>query len=435
MRRFLFTLLSVGVILVASSPARTASRSPLRSPCRLEGSIIGYYPAVVVSPCNSGVRSGGELHRRDQLRTSPTGQITFTTGHVLRCTLYNGTAVIYPKLYVVLRLKSGSIFCKQAGNMRRWKFRGPNVTVTIVQPSPTRSLAGRRGDADIVFGMVALNKQTTVKVDQGAVRASARGTTRLVQEGSQVTTRRGKKPGQVRTFTPTPPELQTLSSLEQDVTTTTPADLRDLFKAQQEPYGVLIAETTEVDAQVAQQLTGIKILRLSAQDFRADPYSAALRIARFRARIVVVAGSFATMSSVVDELDDPDYQRLTGKQLLVVFAPVGDQGVPSPKVTAVAVSNDRGAYVGFCPVTVTFTAELTSHGAGTIFYTWLRSDGAIGPIESVVASEGKAITATTTWQIGSPGFTYDGSQALKILGPRILVSDPSYFSLTCTSIG
>ncbi len=436
MKQLALILLFAAMTSVVPGATRTAHGMVVKKPCRVEGSIVGYLPAVVVSPCSGGVRSGGELHRGDQVRTSQIGQVTFTTNHVLRCTLRNGTAVIYPKRLVVLRLKSGSVFCKQANNRKRWKFRGPNVTVNVVQTSSSAKLLRHGDDADnSVFAMVAKKAQTTVRVDQGTVRASARGISRVVRDGNQVTTKKGHKPGQVHGFTPTAAEVETFSSLELNVTTTAATDLRNLFDAQKASYGVLVSETPASAEKVQQALRGIKLLRIPADSFWPNPYGAALEIARYPANIVVVAGAFATMSSVVDELNDPDYQRLMGKTLVVVFVPVADKGVPAPRVTAIDVSNDPSAYVGFCPVTFTFTARLESKGSGLIFYTWLRSDGAMGPIYMIPANQAEPTTVTTTWQLGGYGFSYEGWEALKVLGPRVLVSSPSDFSVRCTNIG
>lgn len=434
MRCLTFFVLSVSAVLFVGGSVQAANAKKRPAPCRTEGSITGYRPGVVVSPCGGGVRSGRALHARDQVRTSATGQVTFETKYVKTCILRRGALVIHPKPFVVLKLKRGSVFCKQPSDMTQWKFNGPNVHVRILPPPGRSNLSARQAEGDVVFGIVASKTQTIVKVDQGAVRASARGKSQVVPEGTQVNVPRAQPPGAPHPYTPTPAELETLNSLEEDATTTTVTDLPSLFKAQGEHYGTVIADDPAVMDQVTKNLGGIKLLRLTGQEFRSIPARAAQQIARFPGRIVVVAGAFAAMSSIVDELDDSDFQRLTGlatKQLLVVFVPVGDSGAPGPRVTKISVSNDHSNYVGLCPATITFTAELAVQGTGTVYYTWLRSDDAIGPIESVEVAKGPFVTVTTTWSLGSAGFSYDGWEALKVLGARVVASDQSRFALAC----
>jgi RTX calcium-binding nonapeptide repeat (4 copies) len=322
MRRLLISLVPIAAALFAAASSDLASGDALRRPCRREGAIIGYLPSVKVSPCGGGIRSGGDLYRGDRVSATAIGEVTFQTQHVLRCTLSNGSAVIYPTPFVVLKLMRGSISCKQAGGMPRWKFKGPNVSVRIVQAAASRTLREDKGGGETIFAIVASKKTTAVKVYEGVARASAHGASRTVGGGSQVIVQSHRAPSQAREFTPTAKQVQTFAALKNDVTTTTTADVPNLFTSQNQHYGVLISENPAVADQVAKTLRNVKLLKLSADDARGDPQATASAIKRYPARIVIVAGALTTMSSVLEELNDPDFQGLVGKELTVVFVPI-----------------------------------------------------------------------------------------------------------------
>jgi hypothetical protein len=96
------------------------------------------------------------------------------------------------------------------------------------------------------------------------------------------------------------------------------------------------------------------------------------------------------------------------------------------------VTNDRGDFTGSCPVTVTFTATLRSGQGGIVHYLWLRSDGALAPIQQAELGARETREITTTWTLGTPGMGYDGWQALRVLGDQVIDSAPSHFSIRCT---
>src|SRR5262249_12632659 len=104
------------------------------------------------------------------------------------------------------------------------------------------------------------------------------------------------------------------------------------------------------------------------------------------------------------------------------------------RITNVAVTNDRPEFKGICPVTITFDAAVSvAGGPGIVWYTWLRSDGALGPMEQLTVPPGNGTyTVSTTWTLGGPGMTYSGWQALRVVYPDFIESSPSRFTFTCT---
>lgn len=99
-------------------------------------------------------------------------------------------------------------------------------------------------------------------------------------------------------------------------------------------------------------------------------------------------------------------------------------------VTGVTATVDQSQYVGKCPVRFTFTAQITTDGAGTVEYLWLRSDGAtISPQTLSFASAGTQ-SVTATWDI-SAGVHTNLWMQLEILSPNSVLSNQATFSVTC----
>jgi hypothetical protein len=103
---------------------------------------------------------------------------------------------------------------------------------------------------------------------------------------------------------------------------------------------------------------------------------------------------------------------------------------PPFQVTAVSASVSPPSYTGTCPETFTFTANITANAAGIVTYTWLRSDGAQAPTQTITFSGPGTQTVSTTWTL-SPA-SYSGSEQLKILSPNSMVSNSATFTLGCT---
>lgn len=106
----------------------------------------------------------------------------------------------------------------------------------------------------------------------------------------------------------------------------------------------------------------------------------------------------------------------------------------SQQVTDVKVTVDQSSYSGECPVRITFKATIYSTGKGSFKYIWLRNDNATDNNNSFVTLSGTGVdVVTTTWTLGSPGMTYSGWEALKIISPVTFTSNKANFSIKCSN--
>ena len=121
--------------------------------------------------------------------------------------------------------------------------------------------------------------------------------------------------------------------------------------------------------------------------------------------------------------------------LAVVFSITGctddDTAEEPSKVTAVrlgAVSD----FTGPCSKKIDFEAEIDADGPMTVSYTWLRSDGATAPENSITFEEAGTKKVTTSWTLGANGESYEGYwQQLKVISPEEILSNKAEFNLHC----
>lgn len=102
---------------------------------------------------------------------------------------------------------------------------------------------------------------------------------------------------------------------------------------------------------------------------------------------------------------------------------------PPFQVTAAAVSVSPTSYTGTCPETFIFTATITANGAGVVTYTWLRSDGALSPAQTITFTGAGTQTVTTTWTLSPASFS--GWEQLEITSPNGTLSNQANFALAC----
>jgi photosystem II stability/assembly factor-like uncharacterized protein len=98
----------------------------------------------------------------------------------------------------------------------------------------------------------------------------------------------------------------------------------------------------------------------------------------------------------------------------------------TPNLTA-TLRAEPADYSGPCPGTIHFAGEITGT-VSDVAYTFVRSDGATGPVEKVSLASGKA-AVSTTWTLSTA--SYSGWQALKIVSPLELTSNQAEFRFTC----
>lgn len=99
--------------------------------------------------------------------------------------------------------------------------------------------------------------------------------------------------------------------------------------------------------------------------------------------------------------------------------------------TSVAVIGEN-EFTGECPKKFEFEGTIEVDAPTSITYTWLRSDGATAPEETLEFEAAGTQTVTTSWTLGGGGTTYEGLwQQLKIIAPTEVLSNQASFDLTC----
>jgi hypothetical protein len=103
------------------------------------------------------------------------------------------------------------------------------------------------------------------------------------------------------------------------------------------------------------------------------------------------------------------------------------------RVTDAVLKADNANLSGTCPLKAAFNGYITTNGPGTVKYTFTRNDGATGPIYAMEFKEAGRQEVSTDWTLGDASALphYVGWQAIKILSPNELKSDPALFELTC----
>lgn len=99
------------------------------------------------------------------------------------------------------------------------------------------------------------------------------------------------------------------------------------------------------------------------------------------------------------------------------------------RVTAVSLAADPPKDGAPCPVTIKFPGTITAKGRGVVKYTFLRNDGATGPVFTLEFTTSGTRTVNTTWTLSPP--YYEGWVALKVLSPNEMLSDKAVFTLKC----
>ncbi|MBP7133881.1 hypothetical protein KBA73_01565, partial [Patescibacteria group bacterium] len=111
----------------------------------------------------------------------------------------------------------------------------------------------------------------------------------------------------------------------------------------------------------------------------------------------------------------------------VVVRPVPVYVPPQPtfQVTNVTAAVSSGYDTCYLPMSYAFTGTITTNGAGTVTYTWERSDGAQSPQQTLSFSGAGSQTVTNSWELSA---TYSGWQRLRILGPNDMTSNQASIS-------
>ncbi len=101
----------------------------------------------------------------------------------------------------------------------------------------------------------------------------------------------------------------------------------------------------------------------------------------------------------------------------------------SLQVVSATLTASPGAYDGQCPVTINFSGNITVKGRGQVRYTFVRSDGATGPVYTLDFEKQDSISVDTTWTLSLP--TFNEWVAIRILSPNEMESERAFFKGSC----
>jgi hypothetical protein len=110
---------------------------------------------------------------------------------------------------------------------------------------------------------------------------------------------------------------------------------------------------------------------------------------------------------------------------------VGADTVPAkmPAVTVSAsLSADPAAYVGPCPAAIVFRGKITASRPTTVQYRFIRSDGGMGPLQTLTFSTPGLRGVSTTWSLNHD---ITGWVAIKVVSPVAMESAKANFSIQC----
>ena len=118
--------------------------------------------------------------------------------------------------------------------------------------------------------------------------------------------------------------------------------------------------------------------------------------------------------------------------LIPTLAQAQGDGVITAKLKA-----NPETYRGSCPAVINFTGTITAKGLkpGTLIaYRFIRSDGALAPIQKIAFATGEGtVNVETTWTLGGPSLmVYEGWMAFRITEPALnLESNKASFKMYC----
>ncbi len=106
---------------------------------------------------------------------------------------------------------------------------------------------------------------------------------------------------------------------------------------------------------------------------------------------------------------------------------------PTPGVVNIEASVSPSGTVNSCAsTTFTFTAKIYTNAATTVTYTWLRSDNASAPNQTLTYSGSGMQTVTDTWTLSEPsGNHVNGWERIHVSSPNDALSNTADFTLAC----
>jgi hypothetical protein len=100
---------------------------------------------------------------------------------------------------------------------------------------------------------------------------------------------------------------------------------------------------------------------------------------------------------------------------------------------AARLSASPASYKGSCPAKISFKGVVSAKKVGSVQYKFIRSDGAMAPIQTIKFSKPGDEIVETTWTLGGASLpTYAGWQAIEIVYPTSLTSNKAEFKVACS---
>lgn len=120
---------------------------------------------------------------------------------------------------------------------------------------------------------------------------------------------------------------------------------------------------------------------------------------------------------------------------LTLWALTGSTAQSQFAVTGTALAADPANYNGPCPGVIKFHGKIAANGQGEVKYQFIRSDGAVGPVQTLMFTGSGSKPVSTTWTLGGPALPeYVGWEAIKILSPNPMESNHADFKLLCSDL-
>jgi hypothetical protein len=143
------------------------------------------------------------------------------------------------------------------------------------------------------------------------------------------------------------------------------------------------------------------------------------RDVRFYLAIIMIIG-MATSGCIVREA--PRHRSPGDYQL----------GKIKPAKVAADLSVSPASYSGKCPAFIKFKGTISVNRPTTVEYKFIRSDNANAPVQILTFKKAGTKKVKTTWQLGGPSHrAYKGWEAIEILSPVHMRSNPAHFKVRC----
>lgn len=115
--------------------------------------------------------------------------------------------------------------------------------------------------------------------------------------------------------------------------------------------------------------------------------------------------------------------RMTSNRVQFTVPPKGGL------VTRLQARSTGYSNVGPDTVRFNFEGRIVTNGPATVKYQWIRSDGAIAPVETLVFPSASSKIVTTYWQLGKRNEPLHLWEAVKILSPNAMTSNKAHITL------